>query len=46
MSTKANRTARINKGIKREHNHVTIGKTGYIPTGTNTAINLKLAKRK
>ena len=31
---------------KKPHNHLTLGKTGYIPTGTNYAVNIEVAKRK
>lgn len=32
------------KGI--EHNHLTMGKTGYIPGSTDKPINIKLSKRR
>jgi len=41
---KHSRLAKIQKK-KREHNHFTMGKQGYAPTGTNNAVNIKAAKR-
>jgi len=30
----------------REHDHLTMGRTGYIPGSTDKSINIKLAKRR
>ena len=45
MSTKANVKSRTRKTHTRIHNHLTLSKTGYRPTGTNTTVNIKIAKR-
>ena len=33
------------KVVRTKHNHLTLSKTGYIPGGTNYAVNIKIAKR-
>jgi len=48
---KHSRTRRMSEKLgkvirKKPHNHLTLGKTGYIPTGTNYAVNIEVAKRK
>ena len=48
---KHSRTRRMSEKLgkvirKKPHNHVTLSKTGYIPTGTNHAVNIEVAKRK
>lgn len=45
MSTKANQHTRRKRDNIRIHNHLTLSKTGYIPSGTNYAVNIKIAKR-
>ena len=44
MSTKANTSSRQKKE-KRTHEHLTLSKTGYIPTGTDKKIDIKIAKK-
>lgn len=36
---------RSGKKVRTKHEHLTMARTGYIPSGTNNAVNIKIAKR-